>query len=249
MENAALETILQRRSIRKFKPKQVSPKKINRVVEAAQRAPTACGMQAYSFILLTNQQVKGEIAEAIGEQECMKQAPVWIMVCADMARPLQLFETLGVRTKFGPLSMFIPAVVDAALAAENMAIAAESLGLGSVFIGSVWSSLKRVAEILKMPKNVLPIVLICLGYPDETPPTRPRWPLEAVLHENRYEMPSVKLMKEHYDEANRQLQEMRYFRKGVRSWAEHWQRKFPLNEMDEWEAQLRRELRELGFLP
>jgi hypothetical protein len=145
--------------------------------------------------------------------------------------------------------MMLPAVIDAALAAENMAIAAEAYGLGSVFIGSVWSNLKGTAEILKLPNKVMPIVLVCLGYPDESPPTRPRWPLKAVLHENEYKMPSREVMKRYYEEANRRLLQMQYFSKAVHSWAEHWQRKFPLDEMDEWEEQVRRDFRELGFMP
>jgi len=247
--NVVLKAIFRRRSIRKFKPKPVSRDAINRIVESAQRAPTGCGMQTYSFILITDKQTRKEISKAIGEQKCMKQAPVWIMICADMARQLQLCKLLKVKTKFGPLSMLIPASVDAILAAENMVIAADALGLGSVFIGSVWNNLKRIAEILKLPKNVMPIVLICLGYPDETPPTRPRWPLKAVLSENKYKMPSNELMKKYYMEANQQLVEMQYFSKGVRNWAEHWQRKFPLSEMNEWENKLRKDLRELGFIP
>ncbi len=244
-----LEAISRRRSIRRFKSKPISRKVVNRIVEAAQRAPTACGMQTYSFILITDKTVQGEIFKAIGEQECMKQASVWIMICADMARQLQLFELLGVKTRFGPLSMLVPSIIDAALAAENMVTAADALGLGSVFIGSVWDNLKKIAEILKLPRNVLPIVLICLGYPDEAPPTRPRWPLEAVLHENRYEMPSKELMKKYYVDANQQLVEMEYFSRGIRNWAEHWQNKFPRDEMKEWEEQLAEDLRDLGFLP
>jgi len=91
--------------------------------------------------------------------------------------------------------------------------------------------------------------LLCLGYPDENPPIRPRWPLEAVLHENAYKMPSKKLMKQYYDEANTRLVKMGYFKGKIKSWAEHWQAKFPSNEMKEWEETLRKDLRELGFLP
>ncbi len=249
MKNPTLETIFQRRSIRKFKRKQISQKIINRIVEAGQRAPTACGMQTYSFILITDKQVRKKISDSIGEQKCMKQAPLWIVICADMARQLQLFKLLKIRTEFGPLSMFLPAVIDAALAAENMVIAADALGLGSVFIGSVWDNLKEVAKVLKLPRNALPIVLICLGYPDEAPPTRPRWSPKDVLHENEYKMPSKEVMRKYYMEANQQLVGMQYFSRGVHNWAEHWQKKFMLDEMNKWEEQLRKDLRELGFIP
>lgn len=249
MKNPTLETIFSRRSIRKFKRKQIPRKLINQIVEAGQRAPTACGMQTYSFMLITDSRLRNEIYRLIGKQSCMEQAPVWIIVCADMARQLKLFKVLEVKTELGSLGKFIPAVVDAGLVAENMVLAAEALGLGSVFIGSVWSALKRIADLLGLPKNVLPLVLVCLGYPNESPPLRPRWPLEAVLHENKYTMPSEKLMRDYYEKANKELLEMGYFRKGIKNWAEHWQAKFPPQEMKTWEEDLGRDLKALGFMP
>jgi len=130
-----------------------------------------------------------------------------------------------------------------------MVIAAEALGLGTVFIGSVWDSMKKVAKILKVPNNVLPILILCLGYSDEMPPKRPRWPRKTVLHENCYTMPSKKLMKEYYQKANEELIEMNYFHKGIRSWAEHWQNKFDPEYVEEWEKTLKKDLQEMGFLP
>jgi nitroreductase len=206
-------------------------------------------MQTYSFVLITDNGLREQIYKLIGKQGCMEQAPVWIIVCADMARQLKLFEVLGVKTEMGPLGKFIPSVVDAALVAENMVIAAEALGLGSVFIGSVWEALKKIADLLGLPKNVLPLVLVCLGYPSESPPLRPRWPLKAVLHENKYEMPPETLMRDYYEKANKELLEMGYFRKGIQNWAEHWQAKFPPQETKQWEENLKRDLKALGFMP
>jgi len=249
MENQTLNTIFQHRSIRKFKPKKVSRRLIDLIVEAGQQAPTACGMQTYSFVLVTNSNLRQEIFRAIGRQKCMKQAPTWIVICADLGRQLELFRMLKVKTEFGPLGKLIHAIIDSTLAAQNMTVAAEALGLGTVFIGSVWDSMKKIAEILKVPKDVLPILLLCLGYPAEKPPKRPRWPREAVLHENCYTMPSKKLMKEYYEKANKELRKMNYFSKGINSWAEHWQKKFDPKNVEEWEKNMQKDLRELGFLP
>jgi len=249
LENPTLDAIHNHRSIRKFKAKKVPRKLINQIVEAGQRAPTACGMQTYSFVLITDLSVREMLFKAIGRQKCMEQAPAWIIICADMARQLELFKTLNVKTDFGPLGKFIPSVIDASLAAENMILAAECLGLGTVFIGSIWDAMKKVATILQVPKDVLPILLMCIGYADETPPKRPRWPLKAVFHENCYTMPSQRLMEQYYRKANKELVEMHYFRKGVGSWAEHWQRKFPVAGVEKWESVLKRDLTEFGFLP
>ena len=249
MENPTLDTIFNHRSIRRFKAKKVPRKLINQIVEAGQRAPTACGMQTYSFVLITDPNVREMLFKVVGRQKCMEQAPTWIIICADMARQLELFRTLKVETDFGPLGKFIPSVIDASLAAENMILAAESLGLGTVFIGSIWDVMKKVAAILQVPKDVLPMLLLCIGYPDEMPPRRPRWPLKAVLHEDCYSMPSRRLMEQYYQKANKELVAMGYFSKGVGSWAEHWQRKFPAKGVEKWEAILKRGLTELGFLP
>jgi len=249
MDNPTLQTVLQHRSIRKFKKRKVSRRLVRQIVEAGQRAPTACGMQTYSFVLVTASNIREEILSAIGRQKCMEQAPTWIVICADLARQLELFSMLKVRTQFGPLGKLIPSIVDATLAAQNMVIAAESLGLGTVFIGSVWDAMKKVAKMLKAPSNVLPIIMLCVGYPDEKPPRRPRWPLKAVLHENHYAMPSKELMKKYYQRANRELGNMNYFSKGVDSWAEHWQRKFDPSKVEEWEAIMRTDLQGMGFLP
>jgi len=245
----SLEIVFNRRSIRKFKPKPVPRKIINKIVEAGQRAPTDCGTQQHSFILISDKKKREQIFKIIGRQECMEQAPVWIMICADLARQLELFKILGVKTEYGEVSKLLSCVIDAALAAENMAIAVEAYGLGSVFIGTVWEDMKGVSDVLELPNNVIPIVLLCFGFPDEAPPKRPRWPLNAVLHENTYRMSTKQEMKKYYEEANRKLLEMKYFDENVHSLAEHWQRKFQPEEMKKWEEKLRKDLRELGFLP
>lgn len=120
----------------------------------------------------------------------MEESPLWIMICVDFARQLKLFELIGVKTKLGEASKILLGVIDADLAAENMVLAAETLGLGTCFVGSVWTAPKKIAEILNLSKNVLPLLLLCVGCPDETPPLRPRWPLEAILYENNYELPN-----------------------------------------------------------
>jgi len=118
-----------------------------------------------------------------------------------------------------------------------------------LFIGSVWEEMKKVSDILELPNGVIPIVLLCFGFPNEAPPKRPRWPLAAVLHEDTYRMPTRQEMKEYYEEANQKLLKMKYFDENIHSWAEHWQEKLQLEEMKKWEEKLCNDLRELGFLP
>lgn len=247
-EKDVLKCLLDRKSIRRFKDRPVPRELVEKIVRAGQNAPTGGGQQAYSFIMISDAEKKERIIQAIGRQRFMEEAPLWLMICIDWARFYGLCEMLDLEIEYGEVTKLYRGIIDAMLAAENMVIAAEALGLGSVFNGGVRSAPVELAEILRLPENVFPVVLLCIGYPDETPPPRPRWPLEAVLHENEYEMPSETLMKEYYEDANRQMLDMGYFSGRVSSWAEHWRRRFPRSTVDNTETKLRDQLRKLGFL-
>ncbi len=221
---------------------------VKKVLATAQRAPTSCGIQAYSFIEIGDDDVRQKIAAVIGLQKAMEQAPVWIMVCIDFHRPYRFFNRLGLDIKFGPLSRLLTGLVDASLAAENIAIAAEAVGLGSVFIGSVWAGLVELAGILKLPKDCMPALLICMGYPDRRPELRPRWPLRSVHHENAYREVKDGEVDEYYQGTNEALTKMNYFRKGIANLAEHYAAKFKMEEVGCWEASLTHALRKLNFL-
>ena len=249
IQAAALKPIVERKSIRKFERKPIPKRILEKLVEAGQRAPSNCGVQPYSLILVEDDEKRELIFDAIGRQGCMEEAQVWIIICCDWARPLKLFEMLEVDTELGQTYRLVLGIIDATLVAMNIVTAAEIMGLGSVFVGSVWKSPRRIAEILELPANVLPILLLCIGYPSESPPKRPRWPLKAVMHEGRYIMPDERMMRNYYREANKALLEMNYFKKGVHSWAEHWSRKFNKKDMVLYEKKLREELRKMGFLP
>jgi len=248
MQVAALKPIIERKSVRKFERKPVSKRILEKLVEAGQRAPSNSGVQPYSLIVVDDEK-RELIFDAIGRQGCMEEAPVWIIICCDWARPLKLFEMLGVDTELGQTYKLVLGIIDATLVAMNIVTAAEIMGLGSVFVGSVWRSPRRIARILELPANVLPFLLLCIGYPSESPPKRPRWPLKAVMHENRYIMPDERMMRSYYRGANRALLEMNYFKKGVHSWAEHWSRKFNKKDMAPYEKNLRESLQKMGFLP
>jgi nitroreductase len=249
IQAAALRPIIERKSIRKFERKPVSKAILEKLVEAGQRAPSNCGVQPYSLIVVEGDENRDRIFDAIGRQRCMEEAPVWIVICCDWARPLKLFEMLEVDIELGQTYKLVLGIIDATLVAMNIATAAEIMGLGSVFVGSILKSPRRVAQILQLPANVLPILLLCIGYPFESPPKRPRWPLKAVMHENTYIMPDERMMRGYYRGANRALLEMNYFKKDVHSWAEHWSRKFDKKDMVPYEKNLREELKKMGFLP
>jgi nitroreductase len=244
-----LHLILERRSVRRFTQRAVSGKLLKTIVKAGQRAPTSCGIQFYSFIEVSDRRKRRLINNLVSENQVLESAPIWVFVCCDVARPLKMFETLKIDCYLGEVTRLVHSLIDASLAAQNMVMAAESLGLGSVITIYHWKVLREVSELLHLPRNVLPLLLLCIGYPAEKPPLRPRWSTYMVLHKNRYRLPDQKTMLRNYGESNRSLVNMNYFKGDATSLAEHWQRKFLTKEMILREKKLRIELRKLGFLP
>jgi len=244
-----LNRILERRSIRRFANRPVSQKTFKTILRAGQRAPTSCGTQSYSFIEVRSMTKRIAITELVGETQALQSAPIWLFVCCDAARPMKIFETLKIDCHLGEVTRLVHSLIDTSLAAENIVIASESLGLASVFTIYHWKVLGEIAGLLHLPANVLPLLLLCIGYPAEKPPLRPRWRTEIVFHVDRYRLPAKGTILRQYNKSNTSLVRMGYFSKGVETLAQHWQRKFSTKDMILRERKLRRELKRLGFLP
>ena len=170
--NPVIQTMLNHKSIRKFEDKIPSDDMIKTIVRAGQQAPFAS--QYYSVLLSRNQ------------KRNPWKAPLLFTICVDSHK----FELIMARRKWklrtNDLSLLIFGIQDAALMAENMVIAGRSLGLGSCFLGSALYRADKIAEEYNLPQRVLPLVQLGMGYPAEDPPTRPRYPLEFTLFEDKY---------------------------------------------------------------
>jgi len=246
-ENLVIQTLLNRRSIRKFKSKEVSKVDMESIVNAGQRAPTGTMFQAYSFINISDPRIKEEIIQIIltfaSKKEgrwwqVMETAPLWILICVDFARQEKIFEILNLDIELGPLDKLVRGLIDANLAAENMVIAAESLGLGSCFVGYPKRISGELVESLGLPESVFPFLLLCIGYPDEDPSIKTRLPINAVLHENGYQAPSEKLLKSYYESSYGSLDKV----------GSSWGFNFPL-EATRWrEQKLRKDIKSMGLL-
>ena len=231
-----LDVIMNRRTIRKFKSKPVPEELVLKIVEAGQRAPTACSLQTYTIIWVKDEEKRKALCEACGKQQFILEAPVTLTICADVRKLIDIAKIGGNATSlergFGyAIKLF--AIIDAALAAENMVIAAEALGLGSVFIGGALAN-PKVVEILNLPKGVLPISLLCIGYPDENPPVRPRLPLEAALFIDEYRRLSKEQLEKAVRIMNEKLAEEGYYTKYSRrtpefKWIDNVKRKLAIN--------------------
>lgn len=187
--NQTIETLLSHRSIRKFEDRALSGEQIRTIVESAQAASTSSFIQAYSIIGVKNPETKKKLAELAGNQPYVEENGHFFVFCADLHRHDVLAEMEGVTIdeSLESTEKFMVAVIDAALAAQNAVIAAESMGLGAVYIGGLRNSLKEVSELLKTPQRVLPLFGLAVGYPAQNPDKKPRIHFEHVYHEDVYE--------------------------------------------------------------
>ncbi|MNB86221.1 FMN reductase (NADPH) [compost metagenome] len=186
--NEVLTAIMNHRSIRKFKDEKLAPFQIETIVRAAQMASSSRFMQAYSIIGLTDPAMKRELREITKTPYIEENGHLFIF-CADLKR----FTVMGneqeqrdMRTMLESSTVYQTAVIDASLAAQNAVLAAESLGLGAVIMGSVNKDIRRLDQMLALPEYVVPLFGIAVGVPDQQPEIKPRLPLEAVYFENNY---------------------------------------------------------------
>ncbi len=190
----AIDVILNRKTIRKFDETPITDEMIVKIVEAGIRAPSACSLQTYSIIWIKEKERRKKLWESCGKQSWILDAPLTLCVCSDVRKISRMMgaldfessleEGMGYRWKLFSL-------IDAALVAQNMVIASESFGLGSVYIGGAMAN-RKVIEALNLPRGVLPISLLCIGYPSENPPLRPRHPLENILFIDKYRDLTIK---------------------------------------------------------
>jgi nitroreductase len=165
-----LEVLFSRVSIRKFKPDPIPDELIIKILEAGNSAPSAGNLQARDFIVVRNPDTKLKLAKSAVNQMFIAEAPVVIVVCANYPRSMRVY---GDRGK-------LYAEQDATAAVENILLAVHMLGLGAVWVGAFDEA--EVSEILDIPAYARPIAIIPIGYPDEHPDRRPRYPIEYLTH-------------------------------------------------------------------
>ncbi|MCM3690374.1 oxygen-insensitive NADPH nitroreductase [Neobacillus niacini] len=187
--NEAITTMLNHRSIRHFKDEQLSDDQIKTIVACAQAASTSSFIQAYSIIGIKDKEKKRKLAEIAGNQEYVARNGHLFVFCADLSRHEYIGKMEGkdVLASIESTEKFMVALIDATLAAQNAAIAAESMGLGICYIGGIRNNLEGVKELLKTPERVIPLFGMTVGYPEKINDQKPRLPFEHLYHEEEYE--------------------------------------------------------------
>lgn len=188
-----LDALLDHRSVRHFTSAPLPADTIEQLVAAAQSAPSSSNLQTWSVIAVESQAGRERLADLTGPQPHLRTAPLVLAWLADLSR-IERIATRNGREAGGLdyLDTFLMAVIDAALAAQNAALAAEALGLGTVFLGALRNHPEEVAEVLGTPPLVFPVFGLVIGHPDPArlATVKPRLPQASVLHREHYRIPA-----------------------------------------------------------
>ncbi len=179
-----IDLINSHRSIRRFKDRIIETETMNRILECGMRASNTGNMQIYSIILTQDK----ENIEALSKLHFGQgsTATAFLTICVDVNRYHHWCRLRGCDEPFDNFLWLMSGTVDASIAAQNICIAAESEGIGFCYLGTVMYNTKAIAELLQLPKGVVPVITLCMGYPNEQPALSERLPLEGVVHQEKY---------------------------------------------------------------
>ncbi len=179
-------TLNNRRSIRKFKSDEVPDVILNALFEKAFRSSTTGNMQLYSVIVTKDKAQKEKLAPAHFNQPAYANAPMVITFCADFNRFTKWCEQRNATPGYDNAEAFACAAIDTVIAAQTFCVAAEEAGLGICYLGTTTYNPDQIAETLQLPKLVVPIVTLSVGYPAEDPQCSDRLPINAIVHQEVY---------------------------------------------------------------
>ena len=171
------------RSIRHFTDEPISEAQREAIINSARATSSSSFLQCSSIIRITDKALREELVTLTGGQKHVAQAAEFWVFCADFNRHLQICPD----AQLGLAEQLLLGVVDTAMMAQNALIAAESLGLGGVYIGGLRNNIEAVTKLLKLPQHVLPLFGLCLGWPADNPDLKPRLPASILVHENSYQ--------------------------------------------------------------
>ncbi len=185
--NLTMKLLMERASCRNFSERRIDKQTIDSILEAGIHAPTGGNLQPYSIIKIENKENAKKIAELCGKQDFIADAPLNLLFCIDWHRLQRWAEH-----EYAPFSAtnsfrhFWISLQDTVIAAQNICTAADAMGLGSVYIGTVLECFRELRDMFKLPNGVFPVVLLCVGYPKNKPLIRKKLPVSIIVHDEQY---------------------------------------------------------------
>ena len=195
-----MKSIQNRTSIRKYSSREVSDELLNRLLEEAERTPTMGNLQLYSVVITRSEEGKKALAPAHFNQPMVTGAPVVLTICADYRRTTLWAKNRKAHPGYDNILSFMNAATDALLFTQTFCNLAEEEGLGTCFLGTTVYMPKMIIDTLKLPKLVMPVATITLGWPDEQPALSERLPLRSIIHQEAYEDYTPEKIDDFYEE-------------------------------------------------
>ena len=195
-----MESLNKRRSIRKYADKDVSNELLTRLLREAERTQTMGNLQLYSVVVTRSEEKKRQLAPAHFNQPMVTGAPVVLTFCADFRRTSRWAEERNAVPGYDNFLSFINAASDALLYTQTFCNLADEEGLGYCYLGTTVYMPQQIIDVLELPRLVMPIATITLGWPDENPPLSDRLPIESIIHEETYHDYTPELIDRFYNE-------------------------------------------------
>jgi nitroreductase len=198
--NETVRLLMDRASCRNFLEKKIPVGVLDLILDAGTHAPTGGNLQPYSIIKIESAQIREKLADMCG-QNFIAKAPVNLIFCIDWHR-LERWAGLEIApfTAAGAFRHFWISFQDTIISAQNICTAADAMGLGSVYIGTIMEFMSEICELCRLPKGVLPVVLLCLGYPGSRLLVRRKLKRDAVVHDETYQELDDQQLRDIYDE-------------------------------------------------
>ncbi len=202
--------ITKRRSIRKYSDREVSDDQLRSLLQRAEQTQTMGNLQLYSVVINRSPEMKAKLAPAHFNQPMVEQAPVVLTFCADYNRCTKWCNERKATPGYDNFLSFLNAATDALLYCQTFCHLAEEEGLGLCFLGTTIYNAQQIVDNLQLPRLVMPVATITLGWPDEAPPVSDRLPLEAFTHEETYKAYTAESIDAFYS-PKEELEENKHF--------------------------------------
>ena len=187
--NETIRQLSERKSVRVFTDREISAEEKAAILNAACQAPTAGNQQLYTILDIADRSLKEKLVKTCDDQPFIAQAKLVLIFCADCRKWYRAFQAAGCDPREPGVGDLLLAVSDTNIAAQNAVVAAESLGIGSCYIGDVMENCELQRRLLNLPEYVFPAAMLVFGYPTEQQKNRkkpPRADLRHIVHENGY---------------------------------------------------------------
>jgi len=196
--NPVIKTLTEHRTIRKYKSDPISNELLEQILQAGFRASTTGNMQLYSVIVSRDDDKRKELCKLHFGQKMVEEAPVLLTFCADFNRFNKWCRQRNAEPGYDNYLSFFTAAIDALLVAQNVCVAAESVGLGICYLGTTTYQADKLISFFDLPEGVVPVTTVVLGYPAENPEQADRLPTEAMVHYETYTDYSPEDIDSHY---------------------------------------------------